>query len=106
MASALFPIGRTRAVEEFRTLAGLRAWLTAAPPAKTEFAADSALEQRRFELSVPPLNASGSEGRRVAPFLFVAVAETPAQWFTDRTVLKGMDGASYYRERADHHSCW
>jgi hypothetical protein len=27
MASALFPVGRTRAVEEFRTLAGLRAWL-------------------------------------------------------------------------------
>jgi [acyl-carrier-protein] S-malonyltransferase len=27
MASALFPDGSARAVEEFRTLAGLRAWL-------------------------------------------------------------------------------
>ena len=27
MASALFPDGRARAVEEFRTLAGLRTWL-------------------------------------------------------------------------------
>jgi [acyl-carrier-protein] S-malonyltransferase len=27
MASALFPVGRARAVEEFRTLAGLRTWL-------------------------------------------------------------------------------
>jgi len=27
MASALFPGGRARAVEEFRTVAGLRAWL-------------------------------------------------------------------------------
>jgi [acyl-carrier-protein] S-malonyltransferase len=27
MANALFPNGRARAVEEFRTLAGLRTWL-------------------------------------------------------------------------------
>jgi hypothetical protein len=27
MAAALFPDGRARAVEEFRTLAGLRTWL-------------------------------------------------------------------------------
>src|ERR1700750_1377816 len=26
----------------------------------------------------------------------------PGAMVTDRTVLKGMDGASYYRERADH----